>query len=145
MGGWVKKRLMVASLINAHTHSWQTQLASAALCVRSPSEIKAVAKWFRTRPRVGRTRLPHIFALLSLFGRDKQKKIKNHNSSSPRSLLLLLLALVLRSAFGTPCRISRLGVITCVSASMCVCVCVRLRSQLESERGVGGKTLVNPG
>lgn len=65
----MKKQLMVASLINTHT-----QLANAALRVRSPSEIKAVAKWFRTRPRVGRTRLPHIFALLSLFGRDKQKK-----------------------------------------------------------------------
>lgn len=25
VGGWVKKRLMVASLINAHTRSWQTQ------------------------------------------------------------------------------------------------------------------------
>lgn len=67
----MKKRLMVASLINAHK-----QLAKAALRVRSPCEIKAAAKRFRTRLPVRRTRLLHIFALLSRFGRDNNKKKK---------------------------------------------------------------------
>lgn len=79
----MKKRLMVAALINAHT-----QLANAALRVRSPSEIKAAAKRFRTRPPVGRTRLR---SLISLWLRQKKKIITLRHLGNSSELLCLLL------------------------------------------------------
>lgn len=123
---------MVASLINTHM-----QLADEALRVRSPSVIKAAAKRFRTRPRVGRTHPPNIFAVLSLFGKDNKKK--NHNSSSPRNLLHpflhLLLEQALRSALGKAFRISRLRLIPRVFLRDCVCVCAHSWSLNVASKG----------